>query len=92
MPQRPSRIRVYSADLNESGIVVYTDAAKERIETPSAGNGWNLTTYRPDSKRSRDITILETPAPANGWHRVMIRSEQRTITMLVLDWDELPAR
>jgi hypothetical protein len=78
--------------LIESGIVVYTGGSKERIETPSAANGWNVTTYRPDAKRARDITIIEAPGPGNGWQRIMLRSEQRTISMLVLDWDELPGR
>lgn len=90
MPQRPSRFRVHSGDLVDSGIVVYTNAAKERIEPPSPANGWNLTTYRPDAKRARDIVVLESPNAANSWQRLMIRSEQRTITMLVLEWEELP--
>jgi hypothetical protein len=92
LPQRPSRIRVYSADLTDSGIVVYTSASNERIEPPSPANGWNLTTYRPDTKRSRDLTVIESPGPSNGWQRLMLRSEQRTLSMLVLDWDELPDR
>jgi hypothetical protein len=89
MPQRPSRFRVYSADLMDSGVVVYTNGSNERSEAPSAANGWNLTTYRPDTKRSRDIAVVESPGPANGWQRLMLRSEQRTISMLVLEWDEL---
>jgi hypothetical protein len=84
-------MRVYSADLTDSGILVYTNGARERIESPSAANGWNLTTYRPDSKRARDITIIESPGPANGWRRLMVRSEQRKVSMLVVEWDELPA-
>ena len=91
LPQRPGRVRVFSADLTDSGIVVYTGDGNEHIEPPSAANGWNLTTYRPDSKRSRDLTVVEPPGPGNGWQRVIIRSEQRTVSMLVLEWDELPA-
>ena len=90
MPQRPSRFRVHSGDLIDSGIVVYTNASKERIEPPSAANGWNLTAYRPDAKRARDIVVLEAPNPANSWQRLIVRSEQRTISMLVLEWEELP--
>jgi hypothetical protein len=88
MPDGPSRMRVYSADLRESGIVVYTQSGKERIETPSAANGWNLTTYRPDNKRARDIAVLESPNAANNGQRIMVRSEQRPLSMLVLEWEE----
>jgi hypothetical protein len=91
LPQRPSRVRVFSADLTDSGIVVYTGGGNEHIEPPSAANGWNLTMYRPDVKRSRDLTVVEPPGPGNGWQRIIIRSEQRTVSMLVLEWDELSA-
>ena len=89
MPDGPSRMRIYPADLRESGIVVYTQADKERIETPSAANGWNLTTYRPDAKRGRDVTVLESPSAANNWQRILVRSEQRPLSMLVLEWEEV---
>jgi hypothetical protein len=89
MPSGPSRMRIYPADLAESGIVVYTQDSKQRIETPSAANGWNLTTYRPDGRRSRDITVLETPGSANNWQRVMIRADQRPVSMLVIEWEEI---
>jgi hypothetical protein len=89
MPDKPSRMRIYPADLREAGILVYTQAEKERIEAPSAGNGWNLTTYRPDAKRARDITVLESPSQANNWQRIMVRSEQRPLSMLVLEWEEV---
>ena len=89
MPSGPSRIQIYPADLAESGIVVYTQDNKQRIETPSAANGWNLTTYRPDGRRSHDITVLETPGVVNNWQRVMIRAEQRPVSMLVIEWEEI---
>ncbi len=89
MPSGPSRMRIYPADLAEAGIVVYTQDSKQRIETPSAANGWNLTTYRPDGRRSRDITVLETPGAANNWQRVMMRAEQRPVSMLVIEWEEI---
>ena len=82
-------MRIYPADLAESGIVVYTQESKQRVETPSAANGWNLTTYRPEAKRSRDITVMETPSTANNWQRLMIRSEQRAVSMLLIEWEEV---
>ena len=90
LPQGPSRVHVYPADLTEAGIVIYTDGSKQKVEAPGAGNGWNLTTYRADGKRSRDITVLEAPAQSNNWQKLMIRSEQRRVSMLVVEWEELP--
>ena len=90
LPQRPSRVHVYPADLTEAGIVIYTDGSKQKVEPPGAGNGWNLTTYRADRKRSRGITVVEAPAQSNNWQKLMIRSEQRRVSMLVVEWEELP--
>jgi hypothetical protein len=69
----------------DSGIVVYAD--RSGVEPPSAANGWNLTTYRPDPKRSRSISVLEQPSPQNGY-RLMVRAEGRPVTMIVIDWQE----
>ncbi|HYP05549.1 MAG TPA: Mov34/MPN/PAD-1 family protein [Bryobacteraceae bacterium] len=89
MPDGPSRVRVYPGDLREAGIVVYTQGDRERIESPSAANGWNLTTYKPDAKRARDVAVLETPSAANNWQRILVRSEQRPISILVVEWEEV---
>ena len=90
LPQRRSRIRVFPADLTPSGIVVYTDGSKQQIEPPGAANGWNLTMYRADAKRSRDVTVVEAPSQSNNWQKLMVRSEQRPISMLVVEWEEIP--
>lgn len=92
IPNRPLRVRVHAADLLDSGLVIYTASGEERFERPSAANGWNLTTYRPDPRRSRSLAVLETPAPTNGWQRLMVRTANRTLTALVIDWDELPTQ
>lgn len=90
-PQSAARIRVYPADLAPSGIVIYTNAAPSvAVEPPSAANGWNLTTFAVDPKRSRAITMLESPGQQNGWKpRLLIRSEDKAVSMLVIDWEEL---
>lgn len=90
-PQGRARIRVYPADLGHSGIQVYTAARPAvAVEPPSAANGWNLTTYAMDPKHSRAITVLEAPGQQNGWKpRLLIRGEDRAVTMLVIDWEEV---
>jgi hypothetical protein len=81
---------VYPADLASSGIMVYTqDGTSSKVEPPSAGNGWNLTTYKQDSKRSRSLTVLEHPNPQNDYKKLLVRAEGRPITMLVIQWEEI---
>lgn len=89
-PQKASRFRVFVAELGDSGIVVFSgDARQNAVEPPSPANGWNLTTYNADPKRSRSISVLEYPVQQNGWKRLLIRSEDRPVSMLVIDWEEL---
>jgi proteasome lid subunit RPN8/RPN11 len=92
-PQQPARMKVHPADLEQSGIVIYTAAMPAHaVEPPSAANGWNLTTYSADPKRSRAITVVESPGQQNGWKpRLLIRAEDKTVSMLVIDWEELPS-
>ncbi len=89
-PQKAARLRVYSADLGDSGIVVHTNGSRPNaVEPPSPDNGWNLTTYSFDPKRSRAVTVVEFPGPKNDWKRLLIRSDDRTLTMLIIDWEDL---
>ncbi|MBI3279120.1 MAG: hypothetical protein HYZ57_04685 [Acidobacteria bacterium] len=91
LPQGPARVRVYAADLVESGIVVFSATARPNVvEPPSAKNGWNLTTWSNDPRRAGDISVLEQPNEQNDWKRILIRSENRTLSILVVDWEELP--
>ncbi|MEO8129547.1 MAG: hypothetical protein ABJF23_02400 [Bryobacteraceae bacterium] len=90
LPQRAARFKVYAADLGDTGIVIYSGAAPDNsVEPPSPANGWNLTTYKADAKRVRSVSVVEYPGPQNGWKRLLVRSEDRTLTMLVIDWSEL---
>ncbi len=89
-PQRTARMRVYSADLGDSGIVIYTNGSRPNaVEAPSPGNGWNLTTYTFDPRRSRAFTVVEYPGPTNDWKRLLIRNDDRMISMLVIDWEDV---
>lgn len=92
LPQKTANFKVYPADLGDSGIVVYSGVTRQNaVEPPSSANGWNLTTYNADPKRARSITVLEYPRPQNGWKRLLVRSEDRTLSMLVIDWTEMSA-
>jgi proteasome lid subunit RPN8/RPN11 len=86
LPKGPIRVNVHPAELVDGGIVVYTGTAMETLsEPPSARNGWNLTIYRNDPKRLRDISIVESPSERNNW-RLIVRGGERRVGLIVLDW------
>lgn len=89
LPQGPATYRVYAADLGDAGIIVYAEGKNgDTIESPSAANGWNLTTYNADIKRARSVKVLEYPGQQNGWKRLLLRSENRPVSMIVIDWKD----
>ena len=91
IPAGPIRISAYAAELVDGGMVIYTRAPQEaRSEPPGARNGWNATVFQHDAKRSRDIGVVEAPSERNGW-RLVLRSEARGVSVIVFDWQELPA-
>jgi hypothetical protein len=95
-PQHPARISAHVADLSDAGIVVYTRDATQRprvgtSESPSARNGWNVTSWRWDENRGGAVRVLEAPGPQNGWNRLTVRGNGRKVSMLVLEWEELPS-
>jgi len=90
LPQSAATYKVYAADLGDAGIVVYSEGKNgDTIEPPSAANGWNLTTYNADIKRARSVKVLEYPGQQNGWRRLLLRSETRPVSMIVIDWKEI---
>jgi hypothetical protein len=77
--------------LIDGGMVVYTQVGSAKLsEPPSAQNGWNLTVYRDDPRRVRELGIVELPSEANKW-KFVLRSDAKTIGVIVLDWQEIPA-
>jgi hypothetical protein len=90
----PGRVRVYPAELVDGGITIYTADARHRqrpvVESPAARNGWNVTSYIWDPQRSAGLTVLEAPNPQNGWRRLSVRNTGRPISMVVIDWEQIP--
>ena len=73
----PEGLRLYTADVRLGG----------RREPPGPQNGWNPTEYVWDPARTREITVLEAPLPQNGWKRMVLRSESRGYSVVVLRWE-----
>ncbi len=94
-PQAPARIRAAVGELGEGSLAIYSSdpAYRERagaFESPSARNGWNLTTYKWDPKISRELQTVEAPGAGNGWRKLVVRAGSKKLTLIVLDWEELP--
>jgi proteasome lid subunit RPN8/RPN11 len=91
MPSGPVRITARPAELIDGGMLIYTSTAATALsESPSARNGWNLTVYRHDPRRVRDLSIVEMPSERNNW-KLVLRSEAKAVGVIVLDWQELAA-
>ncbi len=88
LPGAPINLSVTPAEFGPDGLMVYTtDASRHnRVEPPSAGNGWNKVTYVWAPERVREIAVLESPSPANGFNRLALRSDARRCSMLLIDW------
>jgi hypothetical protein len=89
LPGVPVNVSVTPAEFGEDGLMAYTtDASRHnRVEQPSAGNGWNKVTYVWAPERVREIAVLESPNPANNFARLAVRSDARKCSMLLIDWN-----
>jgi proteasome lid subunit RPN8/RPN11 len=89
LPARPFKYSVSPGDLSSDGIVLYTSNlqyANNVVEPAGAENGWNKTTYTWNPKYANDVTVDEPPAAVKGWNRVILRSKNPRISVIVIDW------
>src|SRR4051794_1325080 len=88
LPGVPVNLSVTPAEFGDDGLLVYTTDPKlqNRVEPPSAGNGWNKITFLWDPERVRQIEILEPPNQSNSFSRLALRSEARRCSMLFINW------
>jgi hypothetical protein len=92
LPGAPVLIHTWPAELTDNGMIVYSNDPKRsgRSESPGANNGWNYTVYAYKPARAGDLRVLESPAAQNGWKKIVIRSETKSASLLVIDWEALP--
>jgi proteasome lid subunit RPN8/RPN11 len=89
LPARPFKFSVSPGDLSSDGIVLYTSNlqyANNVVEPAGAENGWNKTTYTWNPKYANDVTVDEPPAALKGWNRIILRSKNPRISVIVIDW------
>ena len=88
LPGLPVRLRVSPAEFNRAGLVVYTNegARHNSTERPSQANGWNAVSFLFDPERVRELVVLEVPNPSNDYARLVIRSDARSCSVIVVDW------
>ncbi|MBM3814246.1 MAG: hypothetical protein FJW20_21690 [Acidimicrobiia bacterium] len=91
LPGVAVRITAYPADLSSGGLQVYSGAAKHArgnvVEPRSAQNGWLETRYHYDVERARGVAVAEAPGEANNHQRIQIRSANRPVAALVIEWE-----
>lgn len=88
LPGVPVNLTITPAEFGEDGLMVYTTDAKQhnRVEPPSASNGWNKLTFVWDPERVRQLAVLESPNASNGFNRLALRSDARRCSMIFIDW------
>ena len=92
VPGFPVRIHVYPAELTPDGLTVYTADSGYPVgysEPPGPRNGWNRTSYLRDPGRARSVTVVESPDTKNGWKRLVLRSDQPSLSVVLVGWDSL---
>jgi hypothetical protein len=88
LPGAPVSLTITPAEFVDDGLVVYTNdpARNNRVEPPSAGNGWNKIKFVWDPERVQQISVLESPNESNGFSRLALRSDARKCSMILIDW------
>lgn len=88
LPGVPVNLTITPAEFGPDGLVVYTTEASRhnRVEPPSASNGWNQVTFVWDPERVRQLSVLEAPNANNGYSRITLRNDARRCSMILIDW------
>ena len=93
-PDVPITISAHAATLSSGGLNVYVShfsGNKPAPEAPGPGNGWLRTVYKRDEKRAADLTVEEMPSSQNNWKKIVLRSGNRGISAIVIDWRVSPS-
>jgi hypothetical protein len=88
LPGVPVKVSLQPAELVDGGIAVYSkDPERSGATQPSsAWNGWKVVVYDWDPKRIAEVRVLEPPSPANNWKRLVLRNENRNVSVFVVNW------
>jgi hypothetical protein len=83
--------RVWPGELSDKGAKVYVpDASLNGVnEAPTGRNGGRATRYAFDPDYVGAVRVIETPTAQNQW-RLILRSENRRLSAIAIDWELLP--
>ena len=56
-------------------------------EPPGPQNGWNRTVYRYDPLVAQDLVVVETPNPEEGRNRILLRSGEGPVSVILIEWE-----
>jgi hypothetical protein len=88
LPGVPVKVSLQPAELVDGGIAVYSKDPERSgaSQPPGSWNGWKVVVYDWDPKRIAEVDVLEPPSPANNWKRLVLRSENRNVSVFVVNW------
>jgi len=91
LPSLPVRIGAHPAELSGRGLTVFSSNPKYShgpvAEPPGPQNGWNRTVYRYDPVVAQDLVVVETPNPEEGRNRILLRSGERPVSVILIEWE-----
>jgi proteasome lid subunit RPN8/RPN11 len=90
LPGKPVKFTVSPGEISRSGIVLYTangQYGNRTVESPAAANAWHRTTYTWNPDRANDVKVEQGPGPGNLWNRLVMRSANPRISVVVIDWE-----
>lgn len=87
LPAVETRVTVHAAEFNSSGVTLFTASAARAntTEARSARTGWMTATFVLDPARAQDARLAAAPSTAHP-QRVVIRSGERPLSAVVIDW------
>jgi hypothetical protein len=91
-PRAAVRVRrVWAGELSDKGAKLYApEASLNGVSEAATGrNGGRPTRYAYDPDYVGAVRIIETPTAQNQW-RLVLRSENRRLSAVAIDWELLP--
>jgi hypothetical protein len=91
LPGSPIKVNVHRGEVVDGGIAILTnDPNRVGVNEPShARNGWDVVIYKWIQKLIPELKVVETPGPSNNWSRIVLQNGDRSLSVVVVDWQSM---